>query len=85
MRLAFCDVLVARARFSLDRYAFDPATGKGSGLRERAEKCLTESDEWYKKYDPIPRGSDEDRQAKIAVDAREQMRKRSTWFGHRKG
>uniref|UniRef100_E1TIK8 Methyl-accepting chemotaxis sensory transducer n=1 Tax=Burkholderia sp. (strain CCGE1003) TaxID=640512 RepID=E1TIK8_BURSG len=73
--LGLSDLLVARSRLLLDRYALDPAAGKATGLRQRASDALNESDEWYKKYEAIPRGAEEDRLAKTVVDARALMRK----------
>src|SRR4051794_24495664 len=58
--LGMSDVFLARARLSLDRYALDPDDSDASSLRARAEGFMSKSDDWYKKYDAIPRGADED-------------------------
>jgi methyl-accepting chemotaxis protein-1 (serine sensor receptor) len=79
--LGVSDNLMARARLSLDRYALDPNAADAGGLRARAEKFLADSDEWYKKYDAIPRGAEEDALARVVVDARADMQKTIQAFG----
>ncbi|WP_248323402.1 methyl-accepting chemotaxis protein [Caballeronia sp. Sq4a] len=71
----------ARARLSLDRYALDPTAPDASGLRARADGFMRESDEWFSKYNAIPRGPDEDALAKDVVAARAQMREVIEKFG----
>jgi len=79
--LGFSDMMLARARLSLDRYALNPDADDASGLRARAEKFVSESDEWYRKYDAAPRGAEEDALAKDVVEARTQLRKTIDDFG----
>lgn len=79
--LGVSDVYLNRARVLLDRYALDPEGPESGGLRARAEKSLADSDDWYKKYDVIPRGTEEDVLAKDVVEGRAQMRKVLAGFG----
>ncbi|MDR5773204.1 MULTISPECIES: methyl-accepting chemotaxis protein [unclassified Caballeronia] len=79
--LGVSDVYLNRARVLLDRFALDREGTGGEDLRARAEKALADSDEWYKKYDVIPRGADEDVLAKDVVEGRAQMRKAVEAFG----
>ncbi|SAK79445.1 methyl-accepting chemotaxis sensory transducer [Caballeronia temeraria] len=65
---------IARARLALDRYALDPSDADAPGLPARASGFMRQSDEWYSKYDAIPRGADEDALAKAVVDARADVR-----------
>ncbi|WP_250475739.1 methyl-accepting chemotaxis protein [Caballeronia sp. GAFFF1] len=71
----------ARARLSLDRYALDPTAPDASGLRARADGFMRQADEWYNKYNAIPRGADEDALAKDVVSTRAQMREVIEKFG----
>ncbi len=71
----------ARARLSLDRYALDPTAPDASGLRARANGFMRQADEWYGKYNAIPRGADEDALAKDVVSARASMREVIEKFG----
>ncbi|WP_250510354.1 Tar ligand binding domain-containing protein, partial [Caballeronia sp. GACF4] len=79
--LGVSDVYLNRARVLLDRFALDRDGTESADLRARAEKALADSDEWYKKYDVIPRGADEDVLAKDVVEGRTQMRKALEGFG----
>ncbi|GGD75388.1 methyl-accepting chemotaxis protein [Caballeronia grimmiae] len=79
--LGLSDVYLGRARLSLDRYALAPDSPDASTLRARADKFLADSDDWYKKYDVIPRSPDEDVLAKEVVAARADMRKQVEAFG----
>ncbi|SAK46787.1 methyl-accepting chemotaxis sensory transducer [Caballeronia fortuita] len=72
---------VARARLSLDRYALDPSAPDAGGLAARANGFMRQSDEWYSKYDAIPRGAEESALAKDVADARAEMRKNVETFG----
>ncbi|WP_250508015.1 methyl-accepting chemotaxis protein [Caballeronia sp. GAFFF3] len=65
---------VARARLALDRYALDPSAPEASGLAARANGFMRQSDEWYGKYDAIPRGAEESALAKAVADARADVR-----------
>ncbi|MDR5880452.1 methyl-accepting chemotaxis protein [Caballeronia sp. LZ032] len=65
---------IARARLALDRYALNPADKDAGGLVARANGFMRQSDEWYGKYDSIPRGTDEMALAKSVADARTDVR-----------
>ncbi|WP_284508067.1 methyl-accepting chemotaxis protein [Caballeronia sp. GAOx1] len=78
--LGVSDVYLGRARLALDRYALAPDAPDASGLPARARKFLADSDDWYKKYDVIPRSPEEDALAKDVVDARADMRKQIEAF-----
>lgn len=73
--LGVSDRSMNRARILLDHYALDRDNPAATGIRARAFQSLTDSDEWYRKYDDIPREGEEDILAKAAVDARAQLRK----------
>ncbi|VXC78261.1 Methyl-accepting chemotaxis protein I [Burkholderia sp. 8Y] len=64
---------IARARLALDRYALDPTDPDAGGLVARANGFMRQSDEWYSKYDAIPRGADENALAKTVANARADM------------
>ncbi|GGD70260.1 methyl-accepting chemotaxis protein [Caballeronia grimmiae] len=72
--LGIANNYIARARLALDRYALDPSAPDASGLAARANGFMRQSDEWYRKYDAIPRDADEDALAKDVADARADMR-----------
>src|ERR1044072_9385928 len=65
---------IARARLALDRSAINPADKDAGGLIARANGFMRQSDEWYSKYDSLPRGADEDPLAKRVAEARAEMR-----------
>ncbi|GGD97132.1 methyl-accepting chemotaxis protein [Caballeronia grimmiae] len=65
---------IARARLALDRYAINPADKDAGGLVARANGFMRQSDEWYSKYDSLPREADENALAKNVADARADMR-----------
>ncbi|WP_160321522.1 methyl-accepting chemotaxis protein [Caballeronia cordobensis] len=73
--LGTSEVYLNRARVLLDHYALDPEGGSAGKLQERARKALADSDEWYAKYDAIPRDPEEDILAKEAAKSRAQLRR----------
>jgi methyl-accepting chemotaxis protein I, serine sensor receptor len=79
--LGVSDVSLNRARVLLDRFALDRDGPDAHQLRARAEKALADSDEWYKKYDAIPRSADEDVLAKDVVADRADLRRALEGFG----
>ncbi|BCQ30291.1 Tar ligand binding domain-containing protein (plasmid) [Caballeronia sp. NK8] len=72
---------IARARLALDRYAINPADKDAGGLIARANEFMRQSDEWYSKYDSLPRGADEDQLAKSVAESRAVMRQALNRFG----
>ncbi|BAO93120.1 methyl-accepting chemotaxis protein [Caballeronia cordobensis] len=72
---------IARARLALDRYAINPADKDAGGLIARANGFMRQSDEWYSKYDSLPRGADEDQLAKNVAESRAVMRQAINRFG----
>ncbi|MFM0053182.1 methyl-accepting chemotaxis protein [Caballeronia grimmiae] len=66
---------IARARLALDRYALNPADKDAGRLVARANGFMAKSDEWYSKYESVPRGADENALAKSVADARTDMRR----------
>jgi methyl-accepting chemotaxis protein-1 (serine sensor receptor) len=72
--LGISNNFVARARLALDRYALDPSAPDAGGLAARANGFMRQSDEWYSKYDAIPRGAEESALAKAVADARADVR-----------
>jgi len=75
------DIYMGRARLVLDRYALDPEASDSPDLRSRARKFLDESDDWYRKYDVIPRESVEDGLAQKVVASRATVRAAIELFG----
>ncbi|SAK52615.1 methyl-accepting chemotaxis sensory transducer [Caballeronia glebae] len=72
---------IARARLALDRYAINPADKDAGGLIARANGFMRQSDEWYSKYDSLPRAADEDQLAKRVAESRAEMRQAINRFG----
>ncbi|MDR5741265.1 MULTISPECIES: methyl-accepting chemotaxis protein [unclassified Caballeronia] len=79
--LGVSDIYLSRARMQLDAYALEPDAPGAGEARARAESLLNSADDWYRKYDAIPRGTDEDMIAKEVVAARADMRKAIEAFG----
>ncbi|WP_284508582.1 methyl-accepting chemotaxis protein [Caballeronia sp. INML2] len=72
---------IARARLALDRYAINPTDKDAGGLIARANGFMRQSDEWYSKYDSLPRAADEDQLAKSVAESRAVMQQAINRFG----
>ncbi|BCF88317.1 methyl-accepting chemotaxis protein [Paraburkholderia sp. PGU16] len=67
------EIYAARERLALDRAAFMIGTPEAASTLERARSMRTLSDEWWKRYLSLPRGSEEDRLAQEASGKRDAL------------
>jgi methyl-accepting chemotaxis protein I, serine sensor receptor len=79
--LGNAEIMIARSRLVLDRIALDPTASDATDLAQRAQKFLDDSDVWFKQYDVLARGADEDKLAEAAKLARSQLREQVNLFG----
>ena len=67
------EIFAARERLALDRAAFMIGTPEAAATLDRARSMRTLSDEWWKRYLSLPRGSEEDRLAQEASGKRDAL------------
>ncbi|WP_118183941.1 methyl-accepting chemotaxis protein [Paraburkholderia phosphatilytica] len=73
--LANAEIFMARSRLVFDRIALQPQSPDVPNLEKRGVDLLDQSDQYFNRYDRIPRGADEDALASRLKQSRADLRK----------
>jgi methyl-accepting chemotaxis protein I, serine sensor receptor len=79
--LGNAEIYIGRSRFVYDRIALQPTSQENADLQKQAGALLDQSDDWFKRYESLPRSPEEDGLAREASQSRAQLRQIISDFG----
>ncbi|RKF31489.1 methyl-accepting chemotaxis protein [Paraburkholderia fungorum] len=79
--LGNAEIDIGRSRFVYDKIALQPTSPGNAELRKQASELLDRSDDWFRKYEALPRDAEDEGLAQALRQSRAELRKVIADFG----